>query len=1077
MNKYYTNAVPESKRRTLVVPNTGSLTPGKWGGSAAPPMFEFKIPQISPGSVTPKGFFETYGLNMPRFAPSTDVPEVTEPEVTEPILNNSMFSWGATDENGTLQSGLFKGMNNSAAQGIMGAIGSVGGGILAQGNSNKVGNAISTIGKAIPGPWGLAIQGVGDVINAGFGHKTNAKNVAKVQGVIDSMNSFKSNAGSLDALQANMASAPVGMSFSNKFIGSDGWFSNHIAKKANKLRGQLAEGAAYVNNALNNNLNSIKLDTAQNLEAHYAAAGGPLFMTGKGVLSPFGYRFDEGGGLNSPLHSYGADWTNGITFINNGGTHEGNSNSGVQMGVDEQGIPNLVEEGEVIWNNYVFSNRLKVPKRVKNIYKLGGPMGMTFADAVRKIQKESEERPNDPISKRGLEDWLIKLALAQEEERRKEHMKDQIMSAYGGVIRKFEDGGMMKEAEKLKKDLRKFVNSKLMENLPGSLADLPFPSMLSEAPYPKVSPERYDSVPTLRVPKELERDSFTRDNYPRNAYLEDWFSKENDYNNDVLEKAAEFNRITNNNNFLNDPFLPNRSFAYGGNMYGLGSEIEQWYNNLSDEEVQKILDDILKVNPKFNKTKHGTKKALLEFANNGVPGDAYRGIERAYNTWKAQNVDGTDFERWFKNISDDEYKQYVSDNIDVSKYKTRQEVLDYLNKNTSSSDYKTVMNGFTSWRSTLGDEGKWGIKPMSKDLDDIVVSEGKSDWKNPAYDSPSRLWLPSKVDGAMSYYDFLGTLTPDENPEEGFRTFNPNGKYGVRAGGLTAPDVDDLVEYLRDPANANNAFSHMSYNQYLDYLKPFLDEANKTPEGKVISRRTNPLEYLRFSPIAGSLFGVLSDLMGWSNKPDLRFANAIGEATKGIKPITGEYVGDYMTYKPTDVWQYFNQLAANTAATRRAMTDIAGGNRGTAMAGLVNLDNNSLTQLGNARLAADKQNFDMLSAVKKFNRETNEFNATQAQNAKMADAENLKVRLNAISQQNALAQAAYDRASAGRSHNFSQLFTNLGNLGIDTANRDDMIWLNETGALKGPYTPWGQRYTAACGGKIRTKKKRRGFTI
>ena len=38
------------------------------------------------------------------------------------------------------------------------------------------------------------------------------------------------------------------------------------------------------------------------------------------------------------------------------------------MGVDEQGIPNLVEEGEVIFNDYVFSNRMKAPKNLKKRY-------------------------------------------------------------------------------------------------------------------------------------------------------------------------------------------------------------------------------------------------------------------------------------------------------------------------------------------------------------------------------------------------------------------------------------------------------------------------------------------------------------------------------------------------------------------------------------------------------------------------------------------------------------------------------------------------------------------------------------
>lgn len=109
--------------------------------------------------------------------------------------------------------------------------------------------------------------------------------------------------------------------------------------------------------------------------------------------------------------AHGLDINNGITTINNGGTHEENPFEGIQIGVDNQGIPNLVEEGEVIWNDYVFSNRLKVPKQMKSKYKL---RGQTFADIAKNAQKESEERPNDPISKRGLEDIMSKLAMEQE---------------------------------------------------------------------------------------------------------------------------------------------------------------------------------------------------------------------------------------------------------------------------------------------------------------------------------------------------------------------------------------------------------------------------------------------------------------------------------------------------------------------------------------------------------------------------------------------------------------------------------------------------------------------------------------
>ena len=114
------------------------------------------------------------------------------------------------------------------------------------------------------------------------------------------------------------------------------------------------------------------------------------------------------------LLTHGAEWDNGVTVIGNGDTHENNPYEGVQMGVDNQGIPNLVEEGEVVFNDYVFSNRLKVPDAVRNKYRLRGNKELTFADAAKQMQKESEERPNDPISKRGLLSSMSRLQQAQE---------------------------------------------------------------------------------------------------------------------------------------------------------------------------------------------------------------------------------------------------------------------------------------------------------------------------------------------------------------------------------------------------------------------------------------------------------------------------------------------------------------------------------------------------------------------------------------------------------------------------------------------------------------------------------------
>lgn len=133
-----------------------------------------------------------------------------------------------------------------------------------------------------------------------------------------------------------------------------------------------------------------------------------------------------------PINTHGGVFDNGVTIVGNGGTHEENPLEGVQMGVDEQGIPNLVEEGEVIFNDYVFSNRIEAPKNLKRRYKF---KGKTFADVAKSIQKESEERPNDPISKAGLDVNMARLAMSQEEVRNSK-MKKRTSNKYagGGVL-------------------------------------------------------------------------------------------------------------------------------------------------------------------------------------------------------------------------------------------------------------------------------------------------------------------------------------------------------------------------------------------------------------------------------------------------------------------------------------------------------------------------------------------------------------------------------------------------------------------------------------------------------------------
>ena len=148
------------------------------------------------------------------------------------------------------------------------------------------------------------------------------------------------------------------------------------------------------------------------------------------------YRSSAYGG---ELGTHGSDFTNDLRYINVGGTHEQNPNGGVQMGVDEEGTPNLVEEGEVVFNDYVFSDRLKPSKKALNDSLLGDKyFGKTYAEIAEKLAEKSEEMPNDKIEQNTLNANLARLITIQEEQRLRKEQRE---------ANKFEGGGALNKVE------------------------------------------------------------------------------------------------------------------------------------------------------------------------------------------------------------------------------------------------------------------------------------------------------------------------------------------------------------------------------------------------------------------------------------------------------------------------------------------------------------------------------------------------------------------------------------------------------------------------------------------------------
>lgn len=396
----------------------------------------------------------------------TDIKNTTMPSV--PVPDDIVQSYLAKINREKLMTGLADFVGNVGGTAISGGLNSNAGNAI-----TGVGTALGTglsfvnplIGGAVKGASGL----LGGITNALWGSKLNQGNITSIENGIDALNNIKINDSSTDSILSQFSNTQFGKDFNQSDIGSDGLFSNKAENKYKSLKNKQEEAIQRALSAFSNAQNNLTSNQVSNALANYSSYGGPIMIRSTGVMSPFGNTFAEGGGIHikksrkgtftaaakkhgksvqafasqvlankdnySPamvkkanfarnfggrkkayadggeLFTHGGIFSNGVTEINSGGTHEENPYEGVQMGVDNQGIPNLVEQGEVVYNDYVFSNRIKVPKSVKSKYKLSRE---TFADVAKYAQKESKERPNDPISLNGLNDIMTKLAGEQE---------------------------------------------------------------------------------------------------------------------------------------------------------------------------------------------------------------------------------------------------------------------------------------------------------------------------------------------------------------------------------------------------------------------------------------------------------------------------------------------------------------------------------------------------------------------------------------------------------------------------------------------------------------------------------------
>ena len=346
-----------------------------------------------------------------------------------------------------------------------------------------IGSAVGAINPLLGGVISAGSGIIGGLTNRAFGSKMNQEKINDITTSNNAINQTMVDSSSNESVASQWGSMDLGTDFTKKDIGSDGWFSSKAANKYKELALQQNAARNRAMQAFNNAADTADMNMDLTTMRNYSAYGGPIEIASNAPMSPFGNRFAEGGSIHinpanrgkfnatkrrtgksteelthsknpltrkraifaqnarkwehayggplnlyaeggelDDLNNHGATWSNGVTYINSGGTHEENPNEGVQVGVDSEGNPNLVEEGEVKWNNYIFSNRIFADKKGLKASNLPTSLdNNSFASAAEKLSKQSKEMPNDPISKRSLNISFSRLQQLQESMRQKQN--------------------------------------------------------------------------------------------------------------------------------------------------------------------------------------------------------------------------------------------------------------------------------------------------------------------------------------------------------------------------------------------------------------------------------------------------------------------------------------------------------------------------------------------------------------------------------------------------------------------------------------------------------------------------------
>lgn len=304
--------------------------------------------------------------------------------------------------------------------------------------------------------------------------------------------------------------------------------------------------------------------------------------------------------------------------------------------------------------------------------------------------------------------------------------------------------------------------------------------------------------------------------------------------------------------------------------------------------------------------------------------------------------------------------------------------------------------------------------------------------------------LPSK------YKDnTFASIAEKINKEPKERPYDPIAKRGLLANMSKLMQAQEEVKAIKEAKTEGRQFA---YGGDTDWDPTLLDDSPFTWEDYVAAqgdadimpndiqpsstRKGIGLDALRYVPALGAGVGVMSDLFGWTNKPDYSNADMIVDAVSGLPTIEAKPLGNYLRYNPLDRDFYINKLNAQTGATRRALQNTSGGNRASAQAGILAADYNYGQNMGNLARQAEEYNLAQRERVEAFNRGTDQYNSEAALRAAGMNQQNREMQLRAIMQAAGMRESTKTIADEARSANLTNFLDSLGGIGQEEFMRN-----------------------------------------